>query len=83
MLAIPNMILQESVNLVTENIYYSNDQTIWTSRQFTTANLTSLPNSYNVNMVMFSNSAVRPMVCVYLVLNYVLNLKLYWMVVGY
>ena len=54
------MISQETVNLVTGSIYYRDDQTIWTTHRFITANPTSLANNYNADVEHFANSVMYP-----------------------
>ena len=59
-LARSNILYQEAIKLVTENIYYRGNQTIWTPREFITVSPTSPVNNYDANVEQFANGVVHP-----------------------
>ena len=45
---------------MTENIYYRDNQTVWTPRKFITESPTSLTNNYDADIEQFTNGGVHP-----------------------
>jgi hypothetical protein len=54
-----HIILKETVNLVIKNIYYQEEQTIWTPHQNITASSTNLINNYGAEIEWFANGVVH------------------------